>query len=319
MTAPAVVVIGSLNADFVVGVPRFPVPGETLAGHSFAVLPGGKGGNQACAAARLGAEVAMVGQVGADAQGAWLRDSLAGSGVDVRYVSTDASASSGIALIARADSGQNEIVIVSGANGTFSADRLAPAFDVIRAARVVLLQLEIPMATVLRAGAEARAAGAMVLLDPAPARPVPDELLALADYVTPNETELLALAGEDAMPDEDTPLDVLEAAARRLLARGAPRVLAKLGPRGALLVEPDATIRVPPCRVSPVDTTAAGDAFNGAFAVALAEGRPAADGLLFAAAAGALSVTRQGAQPSMPTRKELAAFMSRETTSPQRS
>lgn len=309
MPSPAVVVVGSLNADFVVGVPRFPVPGETLAGRSFDVLPGGKGGNQACAAARLGAGVAMVGQVGADAHGSWLRHSLAGAGVDVALVATDATASSGIALITRADSGQNEIVILAGANGTFKADRLSPALGAIRAARVVLLQLEIPIATVLRAAAEAREAGAAVLLDPAPARPVPDELLALADYVTPNETELLALTGQETVADEDAPLDTIEAAAGRLLARGARRVLVKLGSRGAMLVASDGTMRVPPRRVSAVDTTAAGDAFNGAFAVALAEDQPVADGLRFAAAAAALSVTRAGAQPSMPTRNELTTFL----------
>jgi ribokinase len=165
---PRIVVVGSLNADLVVGVSRFPAPGETLSGGRFDVFPGGKGGNQAAAAARLGGHVAMVGQVGADSQGDWLRRSLAETGADVTMVATDERVSSGVALITTDAGGQNTIVVVAGANGTFEPGRLGPAVTRIRAARVVMLQLEIPLQTVERAAAEARSAGALVLLDPAP-------------------------------------------------------------------------------------------------------------------------------------------------------
>jgi ribokinase len=304
MPPAEIVVVGSLNADLVVRVDRFPAPGETLRGRRFDVFPGGKGGNQAAAVARLGARVTMVGQVGSDAQGAWLRSALAEAGCDVQLVSVDDGTSSGVALITTDSSGQNEIVVVAGANGTFAAERLAPALMSLHAARVLLLQLEIPIETVERAAAEARSAGAVVVLDPAPAADIPDQLLALASIVTPNESELARLAGGRAL---DRPLrdDEVAETAGRLLARGAQAVLVKLGDRGARLVQSAGTRAWPAFEVEAVDTTAAGDAFNGALAVALAEGRPVEDAVPFACAAGAVSVARPGAQPSMPTRAEV--------------
>ena len=301
---PKIVVVGSLNADFVVRVDRFPAPGETLRGDRFDVFPGGKGGNQAAAAARLGGRVAMVGQVGGDAQGAWLRTSLETAGVDVRRVSTDDSVSSGVALIATDAAGQNEIVVVAGANGTFTPDRLAPAAALLQQALVVLLQLEIPIATVERAAAETRASGAMLLLDPAPAGDVPNQVLALASLVTPNESELAVLAGAPLL-DDPVSDDEIDARAARLLARGATAILVKLGARGARLVTPTRRVAWPAFSVAAVDTTAAGDAFNGALAVALADRAELDDAIRFACAAGALAVTRPGAQPSMPTRDEV--------------
>jgi ribokinase len=299
-------VVGSLNADLVVRVTRFPAPGETLHGTRFDVFPGGKGGNQAAAAARLGAAVVMVGQVGADAQGAWLRKSLAAAGADVALVGVDESASSGVALITTDERGQNHIVVVAGANGTFGPERLARAIDAIRKSRLVLLQLEIPLATVERAAVEARSAGAIVLLDPAPAADVPAQMLALASIVTPNESELAVLAGEVA---DDGPAgdEVVDRRAHRLLQRGAAAVLVKRGARGARLVTADSARSWPGLAVPVVDTTAAGDAFNGALAVALAEGAPLPEAVPFACAAAAVSVTRPGAQPSMPTRLEVEA------------
>ncbi len=304
---PAIVVVGSLNADLCVRVPRFPTPGETIAGHGFTVVPGGKGANQACAAGRLGGRVAMAGQVGGDAQGRMLRDSLRRAHVDVSLVSVDGDEPTGVAVITVDAWGENEIVLAPGANATFTAGRLEGAEAVIRGARVVLLQLEIPMDTVLRAAATARAAGVRVVLDPAPAVPVSDELLGLADIVTPNEGELARLVG--AAAHEHLPEPAIDAQARALLARGCAIVIVKMGARGARLVTADDARTWPSFPVTAVDTTAAGDAFNGALAVALADERALGDAMRFATAAGALSVTRHGAQPSMPARADVERLL----------
>jgi ribokinase len=303
MSEPAIVVVGSLNADLTVRVPRFPAPGETISGEGFAIVPGGKGANQAAAAGRLGGRVAMVGQVGADANGRLLRDALNAAGVDTRLVAVDEAAATGVAVITIDVLGENEIILAAGANGTYAPDRLAPALATLRSARVVLLQLEIPLATVMRAAAEARSAGAVVVLDPAPAVPIPDQLLSLADYVTPNERELALLAG-GAPTGDDTPLEDVDAMARAVLRRGAGRVLVKLGARGARLVALDEVLSWPARHVHAVDTTAAGDAFNGALAVALTEGASLDQAVRFATIAASISVTRAGAQPSLPTRAE---------------
>lgn len=306
-----IVVVGSLNADLVCsGIPRFPVAGETLTGTSFATLPGGKGANQAYGAARLGAPVAMVGQLGRDREGAFLYEHLSAAGVDMAHVGRDADVSSGVAVILVNAEGQNQIVIVPGANGTFGPERLSASAALIRGAKVVLLQLEIPLETVAAAALAARAGDAVVILDPAPARPLPGALLALVDYLTPNETELCALTGGGrlaAAADNRGGL-VAEAAARAraLLGAGhASRVLVKLGAHGALLVTRGGEHFWPGVAVTAVDTTAAGDAFNAAFAVALLEGRTELEAGAFACAAAAVSVTRRGAQPSMPTRAEV--------------
>jgi len=301
--ARSIVVAGSLNADLVVGVPRFPRPGETLAGTGFAQFPGGKGANQAYAAARLGGAVRLVGQVGQDDLGTWLLDHLASARVDVRAVGRDPGVSTGLAIITVDATGQNSIVLVPGANGTFVSDHLATAGIEWGSTRVLLLQLEIPLETVLAAARAARAAGSLVLLDPAPARDVPDELLALSDYVTPNESELGSLTGGGTVDGEDD----LVRRAQALRARGAGGVIVKWGERGAVLVG-ERIHHWPAHRVRAVDTTAAGDAFNGALAVGLADGHSIEDAGRMASAAAALSVTRQGAQTSMPTLEEVRAF-----------
>ena len=299
-----IVVAGSLNADLVVSVPRFPAPGETLTGTGFARFPGGKGANQAYAAARLGGQVRLAGQVGADDLGNWLLDHLRSGGVDVSAVGRDATVSTGLAIITVDATGQNTIVLVPGANGTFTPDRLSAAPIDWRSTRVLLLQLEVPLETVVAAARAARAAGSIVLLDPAPARDVPNELLALSDFVTPNESELAALTGGGSLGGEDD----LMRRAQALRARGAARVIGKWGDRGAVLVG-DQIHRWPAHAVRAVDTTAAGDAFNGALAVALADGQSIEDAGRLASAAAALSVTRTGAQPSMPSLDEVRAFM----------
>lgn len=307
-SSPAIVVVGSLNADLVARVDRFPAPGETVRGSRFEVFPGGKGANQAYAAARLGGTVALIGQVGNDGYGDWLRTQLRDGGVDVHGVGTDAATSTGIAVITTDRTGENTIVVIAGANGRVTPERLESSGAAIERASVVLLQLEIPLEAVGAVAARARAGGARVILDPAPAAPLPHALLALASVVTPNETELAALAGhDDAMPPIAT--DDLDRLARRLIERGAPAVIVKRGERGARFVTAGRAIDIPAPAVEAVDTTAAGDAFNGALAVALAEGASMDAAMPFACAAASLSVTRPGAQPSMPDRQEVEAFL----------
>ncbi|MBY0522729.1 MAG: ribokinase [Gemmataceae bacterium] len=301
MSAP-IAVVGSLNVDFVLTMRRFPASGETLIGNDFSVFPGGKGANQAYAVAKLGGAVRMIGQVGNDAHADWLKQHLASAGVDVAGIATDPNVSTGIAFIAIDAAGQNQIVIVPGANGTFAAVRLRPL-----AAKIVLLQLEIPMATVVAAARSAHASGATVVLDPAPAQELPAELLPFVHYLTPNETELRTLTGAPGA------LDRAEAIrqARLLRERGARSVIVKLGAAGALLVGDGREHFWPALPVDAVDTTAAGDAFNGAFAAALAAGDDEITAGRFATAAAACSVTRRGAQPSMPTRAEVTALLNK--------
>jgi ribokinase len=284
-----------------------PAPGETVIGTDFNVFSGGKGASQACAVGRLGAASAMAGRVGADHYGEWLKESLASSGVDVTFIQKDTAVSSGTAVISVDASGQNQIVIIPGANCAFLPERLEQCAELIASAGIVLLQLEIPQATVEAAARLAKASGAMVILDPAPAQPVSDEILSLVDYLTPNETELAALTGVREFKNfcrEDA-----ASAARSLRARGARKVIVKMGSLGALLVGEDHELFWPAFSVVAVDTTAAGDAFNAAFAVAISMGRSELEAGEFATAAAACSVTRMGAQPSLPTYKEVEAML----------
>jgi ribokinase len=296
-----IVVVGSLNADLVVHVPRFARPGETLSGRGFARFAGGKGANQAYAAARLGGASVMMGQVGADEHGTWLTSGLAAGGVDTSLVVRDDREPTGVALITIDAAGQNQIVLAAGANGTFGPDRFMSLAAGLVPCHILLLQLEIPIETVMAAARAGREAGAIVILDPAPARELPDALLRLADYLTPNETELAALTGGGEIREA---ADIRHRAAG-LLARGAACVLVKWGARGAALIAPGGEHWWAARQVEVVDTTAAGDAFNGAFAVALAEGSSQETAGRFACAAAALAVTRAGAQPAMPARADV--------------
>lgn len=305
--AQAIHVVGSLNMDFVVQVDTLPVPGQTVGGRGFVMLPGGKGANQACAVGRLGGTGRMIGRVGDDVFGESLRRSLAEAGVDVSHVLSTPGEATGVALIPVETGGQNLIVIAPGANG-----RLTPA-DVETAFRdlsggFVLTQLETPIETVSAALAFARRAGARTILDPAPARALEATLLEEVDILTPNESEALVLLDEPGGG-----VDVADAAAiaRRLRARGPRTVILKLGRAGAWVEAEGLSRPFPTHAVEAVDATAAGDTFNGALVVALAEGRDLAGAVRFANAAAAVSVTKLGAQSSIPDRLAIDHLLSR--------
>ncbi|MFI1458486.1 ribokinase [Streptomyces roseus] len=292
----AIAVLGSTNMDLVAYVPRAPRLGETVTGHAFRTVPGGKGANQAVAAARSGGEVVMIGAVGADEFGVRLRSALTAAGVETAALRTVEGAS-GTAHITVDDEGSNSIVVIPGANGSVTGLEAGDAAR-IGAVDLLLLQLELPMEAVLAGAAAARAQGVRTVLTPAPARPLPRELLELVDLLVPNEHEAAALTGFT------DPLGAAEA-----LLREVPEVVLTLGAAGVLYAargrEP---LAVPALPVRAVDTTAAGDTFVGALAVALGEGRPMPEALRWASAAAALSVRRPGAQDSMPTRAETDAF-----------
>ncbi|WP_053161286.1 ribokinase [Pseudomonas sp. P1.8] len=298
-----VVVIGSLNMDLVTRAPRLPRGGETLIGESFATVSGGKGANQAVAAARLGAQVAMVGCVGNDAYGEALRAALLVEEVDCQAVST-VEGSSGVALIVVDDNSQNSIVIVAGANGALTP-ALIGCFDaVLQAADVIICQLEVPEATVGHALKRGRELGKTVILNPAPAsRPLPADWYASIDYLIPNETEACALSG---LPVDS--LQSAETAATRLIAMGAGKVIITLGAKGSLFANGAGFNHFVAPVVTAVDTTAAGDTFVGGFAAALAAGKSEVEAIRFGQVAAALSVTRPGAQPSIPTLSEVEVF-----------
>ena len=297
-----ILVIGSLNADLVVRAPRFPAPGETIHGGDLSILPGGKGANQAVAAARLGAGVAMAGRVGNDDFGSLLVANLKRNGVDVRGVARDETAATGTAMIVVDSGGQNSIVLSPGANGLVTPAQVE-AVDFSEAG-LLLLQFEIPIEATSRAAQTARDKGLRVLLNPAPAQPFPDELLADVDVLIPNESELGLLTG---LPVIDVPS--AGQAAASLMARGLRAVIVTLGSNGALLVDRLGARHVPPYPVQVVDTTAAGDAFVGGLAVALLKGQPLEKAVQYANACGALTVTKFGAQPSLPTAREVQEFL----------
>jgi ribokinase len=311
MVAGRVVVVGSSNTDMVASAPELPRPGETVVGGEFYTAPGGKGANQAVAAARAGGRrvrVAFVGAVGDDAFGRAAAKGLRAEGIDCRRVRTVKGAASGVALIMVGRVGENMIVVAPGANAELTPRDVARARAEIKSADVVLAQLETPLAAVAKAMDLATAAGARTILNPAPApaKRLPASLLKMVDILTPNETEFEAIAG--CAPSGRKGL----AAARRLARTVRELLVITEGPRGARVFATSGDeYRVPPFKVKAVDTVAAGDAFNGALAAGLAEGKTLADALRFASAAAAVSVTRRGAQPSLPTRRQITAFLGR--------
>ncbi|WP_322614015.1 ribokinase [Pseudomonas sp. BIC9C] len=298
-----VVVIGGLNMDLVTRAPRLPKGGETLIGESFATVSGGKGANQAVAAARLGAQVSMIGCVGNDAYGEALRGALLAEQIDCQAVST-VDGSSGVALIVVDDSSQNAIVIVPGANGALTAEAIDRFDSVIQAADVLICQLEVPDASVGHALKRGRELGKTVILNPAPvSRPLPSEWYASIDYLIPNESEASALSGLAV-----DSLETAQAAATCLIALGAGKVIITLGAQGSLFANGQRFEHFPAPAVKAVDTTAAGDTFVGGFAAALAAGKDEAQAIRFGQVAAALSVTRAGAQPSIPALSDVQAF-----------
>ena len=303
------VVFGSITMDLTTYAARLPRLGETLIGDSFRLAPGGKGANQAAAAARLGATTQFFGRIGGDAFGQQSLETLRSYGVDTSGLHVDPQQSTALAVINVDAQGENAITVVPGANMAVDDSDVERAAQALPRAGLVLLQLEIPLAANLALAARAAERGLPIVLDPAPApdQPLPEELLHSLQAVTPNEVEAAALVG--------FPVDDLEAAARaarHLRGWGVPLVVIKLGSRGAYFASGQDEGHIPPFPVQAVDSVAAGDAFNGALAAALLEGRPTGEALRWAAAGGALAVTRAGAMPSMPSRAELEALLERE-------
>lgn len=300
-------VLGSINADHVISVPYFAKPGETLTGHSYHIAYGGKGANQAVAAARLGAKVSFIGCIGNDDIGRAMKTAFAQDGIDVGAIKTIDNQMTGIAMIQVAESGENSIVISAGANGHLDESVVAETQSAISEADCLLMQLETPLPAIIQAAQIAKQHGTRVVLNPAPARALPDELLGLLDMITPNETEAEILTGVKVV-DEAT----ASQAAEVFHQKGIETVLITLGSKGVFVSENGLGNIVAGFRVQAVDTTAAGDTFNGALVTAMLEDKPFAEAIRFAHAAAAISVTRKGAQPSIPSRQETLDFLSKQ-------
>lgn len=306
MSEARIVVVGSVNTDMVVKSERIPGPGETVTGGRFFMPAGGKGANQAVAAARLGAQVALVAKVGNDMFGHQAIENFRKEGINTDHITLDSEIHTGVALILVDRQGENSISVAPGANFAITKFEVDAAADAIRSADAVMLQLEIPMAVVQHAAALAAEAKVTVILDPAPAAPLPEGLLRLVTVLTPNESEAERLTG---IPVSD------EASARKAAAAlrqaGARQVIITCGTKGALVSTAEMEALVPSFEVEAVDSTAAGDAFNGGLAAALAGGTPLVEAVRQAAMVGALSVTKMGAQPSLPTAEDVRAFAAR--------
>ena len=301
-----IVVIGSINLDLVARAHHIPRPGETIIGSDFQTFYGGKGANQAVAAAKLGHPTYMVGNVGDDSFGPELRQALRDVGVKIDAIKT-VPGSSGVALITIGAGGDNNIVVVPGANALLTPEQLEEAAPLLRQAGFILAQLEIPLETVEYLGEFAANNGIPLMLDPAPARDLPRDLLKTVNWLTPNESETEILVKADVRGDDP---GSTSAAAKQLLASGPQHVLLKLGANGCLIAERDKPQQtIPAFPIKAVDSTAAGDAFNAAFAVGLLRGESASESARFACAVAAISVSRHGAQPSMPTLEEVEEFL----------
>ncbi|ELY2643294.1 ribokinase [Cronobacter sakazakii] len=303
-SAGQLVVLGSINADHILNLEAFPAPGETVTGSQYQVAFGGKGANQAVAAGRSGADIAFIACVGEDDIGERIRQQLSRDNIDVAPVRTVAGESTGVALIFVNGEGENVIGIHAGANAALTPERVNQQREKIANARALLMQLESPVESVIAAARIAHENQTTVILNPAPARALSDDLLALVDIITPNETEAEKLTGVKVSDDESA-----AQAAAVLHQKGIETVIITLGSRGVWLSVNGEGQRVPGFRVKAVDTIAAGDTFNGALMTALLEGTPMLEAIRFAHAAAAIAVTRPGAQPSVPWRNEIDAFL----------
>ncbi|MBS5775763.1 MAG: ribokinase [Enterobacter cloacae] len=306
-TAGKLVVLGSINADHILNLESFPTPGETVTGNHYQVAFGGKGANQAVAAGRSGADIAFIACTGDDDTGVRVRKQLASDNIDVAPVSVVAGESTGVALIFVNGEGENVIGIHAGANAALSTERVAEQQTLIANASALLMQLESPVESVLAAARIAQQNQTTVALNPAPARQLPDELLALVDIITPNETEAEKLTGIAVSSDEDA-----ARAARVLHDKGIRTVIITLGSRGVWASVNGEGKRIPGFKVKAIDTIAAGDTFNGALMTALLEEKPLDEAIRFAHAAAAIAVTRKGAQPSVPWRNEIDDFLAQQ-------
>lgn len=299
-----ILVIGSSNMDLVVQVPRCPAAGEILFGSSFTTNYGGKGANQAVAVARIGSEVTFMTKLGNDTFGQQMRQHFSEEGMDLTHILTDAESPTGTALITVEDKGENRIIVVPGANARLTENDVESLSAEINSCRFVLTQLEIPLPTVLHIAEMASAAGKQLILNPAPARPLPDSLLQKVFLITPNETEAEILTGIRVSDAESA-----RRAALWFREKGVQQIVITMGSQGAFVFTDDFQGMVPAYKVKAIDTTAAGDVFNGALTVALSEGKTTADAARFGCAASALAVMRPGAQSSIPTRTEIDAFL----------
>ena len=299
-----VTVIGSCNTDMVVRLPHLPVPGETVLGGTFAMVQGGKGANQAVAAARAGGTVAFIGRVGNDPFGAQARTALESERINVEFLATDTGSPSGVALIVVDARGENAIAVAPGANGNVTPEDVHRAHAVIASSDILVAQLEVPVESIRAAALIAASAGVPVVLNPAPALPLDDRLLHNVAIITPNEHEAALLAGTVVRDDA-----AIVCAAEALRRRGVATVIVTLGARGVYFTNGTHNEWIPSFQVKAVDTTAAGDVFTGAFAVALAEHQSPLEACRFACAAAAISVTRHGAQPSAPHRADIDALL----------
>ena len=302
---PSAIAFGSINMDLVATTPKLPVPGETLLGHNFFTVPGGKGANQAVALARLGVNTYMVGRVGDDSFGNQLLKTLLAAGVNIENVLVDENARSGVALISIDDAGENQIIVVPGANGCVDSTDVDNLNSLLPHCRVLLMQFEIPLPSILLAAKAAKRLGVKVILDPAPVlKEVPAELYPLVDVITPNEIEIGQLVGF-AVND----LNAATRATNILLQRGVGCAIAKLGVKGVICATKEETFFVPAFPVETVNTVAAGDAFNGSLAAAMVEDLSLRQSVVWGAAAGAIAATKSGAQSSMPTKEVLIDFL----------
>ncbi|MFW7801179.1 ribokinase [Klebsiella pneumoniae] len=306
-TAGKLVVLGSINADHILNLDAFPTPGETVTGHHYQVAFGGKGANQAVAAGRSGADIAFIACTGDDDIGERIRRQLASDKIDVAPVRAVAGEATGVALIFVNAEGENVIGIHAGANAALSVSQVEAEKERIASAQALLMQLESPLESVIAAAKIAHHHHTTVVLNPAPARELPDELLALVDIITPNETEAEKLTGIRVESDEDA-----AKAANVLHAKGIGTVMITLGSRGVWLSAEGESRRIPGFRVQAIDTIAAGDTFNGALVTALLEGTALPEAIHFAHAAAAIAVTRKGAQPSVPWRTEIDEFLAQQ-------